>query len=213
MPIRFICASCQQPLEIDDQWGGQSVACPYCNRVVTAPRSTTWAADQQIPVASPARGDLPPSPPSPVRPPGRVSSPMATAWALAMTLACLGFTIVTVFTWIATSAPVVYEKLGDPPTRADSPEELSRLQIEYQRKAIELFQRGAVPISPITVVAAVCAMVCSLAGLILSIRVAVHPGKRGRGIALATIAFLCMICTGMLALSLSLSSLVRMPQP
>src|SRR5512140_2444206 len=58
MAIRFSCPSCAQPIEVDDNWGGQSVGCPYCRRVVTAPPQSNWPP-AEVPLASPAR-PLPP---------------------------------------------------------------------------------------------------------------------------------------------------------
>lgn len=54
MAIRFNCPACQQPLEIDDGWAGQAVACPYCRRVVTAPQSSSWPSGN-VPMAIPVR--------------------------------------------------------------------------------------------------------------------------------------------------------------
>ena len=53
MSIRFACPSCDQPIEVDDQWASRNVACPYCRTTVLAPESSTYETDE-IPVASPA---------------------------------------------------------------------------------------------------------------------------------------------------------------
>ncbi len=37
MAIQFPCPSCSQPIEVDDEYAGQSAACPYCRRVVNVP--------------------------------------------------------------------------------------------------------------------------------------------------------------------------------
>lgn len=37
MAIQFACPGCKQPIEVDDQHGGQQVSCPYCRNVVVAP--------------------------------------------------------------------------------------------------------------------------------------------------------------------------------
>src|SRR5580765_4777196 len=96
MPIRFVCPSCQQPLEIDDQWAGQSVACPYCNRVVTAPATSTWTGGQQVPVASPARSAFdPPPPPAGSPAAGDVQVGVSSgSWAISMSLCSVGFALV-----------------------------------------------------------------------------------------------------------------------
>lgn len=41
MVIQFSCPGCQQPIEVDGEWAGQHVACPFCQRVVTAPTEST----------------------------------------------------------------------------------------------------------------------------------------------------------------------------
>src|SRR5512138_3207750 len=62
MAIRFACPSCRQPIEVDDNWAGQSVACPYCRNVVTAPSSSTWPG-AEVPMANPAGGAFAAPPP------------------------------------------------------------------------------------------------------------------------------------------------------
>ncbi len=37
MAIQFYCASCRQPIEIDDEWAEKNVVCPYCRHTVSAP--------------------------------------------------------------------------------------------------------------------------------------------------------------------------------
>lgn len=41
MAIRFKCASCAQPIEVDDEWASKAVICPYCRDTVTAPGEST----------------------------------------------------------------------------------------------------------------------------------------------------------------------------
>lgn len=53
-PIRFQCQSCSQPIEVDEEWAGKAVACPYCKSTVTAPAQTTLMDLDQIHTASPA---------------------------------------------------------------------------------------------------------------------------------------------------------------
>lgn len=52
MAIRFQCPSCEQPIEIDDEWAEKPVACPFCRKTVTAPVGSTLHI-QTVPVASP----------------------------------------------------------------------------------------------------------------------------------------------------------------
>ena len=51
MAIRFQCASCSEPIEVDDEWARQVVRCPYCQRTVTAPAESMLPPAEQIPVA------------------------------------------------------------------------------------------------------------------------------------------------------------------
>lgn len=41
MAIRFQCAACSQPIEVDDEWASRAVTCPYCRKAVTAPTEST----------------------------------------------------------------------------------------------------------------------------------------------------------------------------
>ena len=53
MAIRFQCASCAQPIEIDDEWASKAVACPYCHKTVTAPAKSSLDDPTDVPVAAP----------------------------------------------------------------------------------------------------------------------------------------------------------------
>lgn len=69
MAIQFPCPSCAQPIEVDDEVAGREAACPYCQRVVTAPQQSTYAPRPFVearPVGAPA-GDAWAPPPPPVR--------------------------------------------------------------------------------------------------------------------------------------------------
>ncbi len=52
MAIQFNCPGCRQPVEVDDEWAGEHVTCPFCQRVVTAPAESTITTLQN---------DLPPT--------------------------------------------------------------------------------------------------------------------------------------------------------
>lgn len=52
MSIQFVCLSCRQPVEIDDQHAGQQVVCPYCEAVITAPHASNLEPAQR-PTARP----------------------------------------------------------------------------------------------------------------------------------------------------------------
>lgn len=58
MAIRFQCARCQQPIEVDDTLAGKMARCPYCQTVVTVPEQSALS-DIAPPAARPA-GMIPP---------------------------------------------------------------------------------------------------------------------------------------------------------
>ncbi len=64
MAIRFHCPACSQPIEVDDEWAGRAVACPYCRKTVTAPSQSTLGDLSTIPTATPVgfAGAVPPAP-------------------------------------------------------------------------------------------------------------------------------------------------------
>lgn len=54
MVIRFHCASCSQPIEVDAEWALKAVSCPYCRKTVTAPVESQIDDVSRIPTAAPA---------------------------------------------------------------------------------------------------------------------------------------------------------------
>ncbi len=58
MAIRFQCASCKQPIEIDDVWASRAVLCPFCRTTVGAPQTSTLTDLADIPSASPVDGSV-----------------------------------------------------------------------------------------------------------------------------------------------------------
>ena len=56
MAIRFQCAGCGEPIEIDDQWASKPVVCPYCRKTITAPAESTLQDVAEIPTARPMPG-------------------------------------------------------------------------------------------------------------------------------------------------------------
>src|ERR1051326_6963684 len=53
MAIQFSCPGCSQPIEVDDQFAGQTAACPYCRQVVSVPVQSTLHARPAV-MAQPA---------------------------------------------------------------------------------------------------------------------------------------------------------------
>ncbi len=68
MVIQFGCPGCHQPIEVDSQWAGAHVACPFCQRVVTAPTASTLDLLRREPPPSARR--VPPGGTAAVRPTG-----------------------------------------------------------------------------------------------------------------------------------------------
>ena len=52
MAIQFQCPACREPIEIDGEWAGKLVACPYCRKAVTAPLESTYVVGH-VPAARP----------------------------------------------------------------------------------------------------------------------------------------------------------------
>ncbi len=63
MAIQFFCVACRQPIEIDDEFANQTVTCPYCRKVVTAPATTDQTIQDNPPIAAPS--DVATTPASP----------------------------------------------------------------------------------------------------------------------------------------------------
>ena len=93
MAIQFQCPACSQPIEIDPEWGGKAVVCPYCRKTVTAPREPAYDGFTRAPVARRA-GDAPrfeavstaPAIPQHLQPSGRN---LVAVWALVLSLSAL----------------------------------------------------------------------------------------------------------------------------
>ncbi len=56
MAIQFLCSSCRQPIEVDDDAANQPVTCPYCRHVTQVPAVSD-------PTVAAARASAPPPPP------------------------------------------------------------------------------------------------------------------------------------------------------
>lgn len=202
MAIRFACPSCRQPIEIDNEWAGQSVGCPYCRKVVTAPHTSAWP-ESQIPVASPVR-----QPAEPILPPtGYAGHPYpvqpgvgGASWALILSVTSALLCIIGTMAFSYQMQSIVEQKVGRTPSF-----------VEAQRALQEALASGQVPRSPVTMACAIVGGLCGIGGLALAIRTLLWQLPR-RGMAIAaciiSVAFSC--CAG----SLLINSLVgSMPRP
>lgn len=110
MVIRFHCASCSQPIEVDAEWALKAVSCPYCRKTVTAPVESQIDDLSRIPTAAPAvktgmpeaagRTSLSPDPqfdPAPVVGGAQRNGPAMAAFILACALLACALSIVVLF--------------------------------------------------------------------------------------------------------------------
>lgn len=177
MPIQFLCPSCQNPIEIDDEFASQRVACPYCRNTIGAPQSSTYVPPTTLhaarPLESPWAG-APPialSPIDPARPNGVavVSLVLSLAWLAAWLY--LEFFV----------GPKIIEAVGENATPQ-----------EAQRYFLQQVQSGNTPdwLMPATALFLLMALfwvgglVCAIIGL---------RTRRRRGFAIAT---LCVLALG-----------------
>ncbi|MGQ9651572.1 MAG: DUF7560 family zinc ribbon protein [Phycisphaerae bacterium] len=191
MAIRFVCPSCRQPIEVDDEWAGQSVGCPYCRKVITAPAMSSWPSDQ-IPMANPLReppGPVMPPPGYPVGPPAQAAS--AAPWALTMAITCSLLSIFAAIVWSGNLMKSLTEKVGPNPT-----------QEQIQKAYSDMISSGQLPYSSLATAAAIVGTLCGIGGLVLAIRTLLWQQPR-RGMAIAaciiSVAFSC--CGGFLLLT------------
>jgi hypothetical protein len=202
MALRFACPSCQQPIEIDDEWAGKSVGCPYCKKVVTAPTSSTWPPEQ-IPVATPVGSAFqPPSPPDERAGywPGRVQPATSVApWALTLSITSAILAVFAAAVWVLTifglaMQTAAMKKLGPNPT----PEQVQKAMPEAMQ---EITAGGHMPKSPLSTAAAIVGGLCGIGGLALAIRALLwQQPRRGMAITACVISAAFTCCQGMLLL-------------
>lgn len=65
MAIQFVCPGCSQPIEVDDEIGGRSAACPYCQHVVSVPLQSTYQTDAPVTASPVEQSAAPGAPPLP----------------------------------------------------------------------------------------------------------------------------------------------------
>lgn len=185
MPIQFLCPSCGHPIEVDEEWSGQSVACPFCRNTVAAPKHSTYAPSETIPTARTV--ELEPSPPDPhATEPIETGSNLVAVWAFALS----GLSLVA---WIVTElimGPRLVEAFGPNPT-----------QQEVYDFWNEQVQAGTVPRWLITgSLALLMSLALWVAGLVCAILGVRLPSRRG--LAFTAFAMLAVIpiisCAGLM---------------
>ncbi len=188
MAIQFNCPGCRQPVEVDDEWAGEHVSCPFCQRVVTAPAESTINTLQH---------DLPPtarrlSPSGP----GEVIATGAVAPSRYNRLAVVGFGL--------SLAAILLLILGTILLQFFFEQLEPNLTVEeQQKKAMEIASDPEYAGRILLGVGSLClSFVSWLAGAIISAIAATRKDLLGRRLALAGIAcsVLCLLlfCSGSL---------------
>lgn len=186
MAIRFTCPSCNQPLEVDDAWAGQTVGCPYCRRVATTPMSSTWSG-AEIRMASPA-GPPPASafapPPPPMgypadgRAPAAPSSPRpggaSAVSAFVLTLVGMLLAFAGYLALIGSWGMAAQQKAGTNATQRELEETLREMMVSGQLQLVPT----------ISVAFFIIGLLFGATGLILAIRALLRQ-EAGRGFAIA----------------------------
>jgi DNA-directed RNA polymerase subunit RPC12/RpoP len=222
MAIQFACPSCRQPIEIDDEYGGRQVSCPYCHHVVAAPtRSTleppspggatpearglpeTSATSAETPPAGatptagqPAERPLPPGFPPFASPPTGVAAQVKTRNVAGIVgLSCGVLTLLL----YAVAVGILMSHLNDIGIKPNEKFDQAR----FQKRLMELTQEQAKHPWLMSMFASFAgAMLCWVAGLICS-AIGMSRRYRSRAVAVAGLVvamFLpLMACAGVLA--------------
>ncbi len=187
MAIQFNCPGCRQPVEVDDEWAGQHVACPFCQRVVTAPAESTITALQD---------DLPPT--------ARRLSPTTSGVAISTEaevpprynrLAVVGFglSLAAIFLLMLSGILMqfVADEIGQNSTFQENQKKMAELMSNPETSGRMALGLGSLCLS----------FVCWLAGAIISVIAVTRKELAGRRLAITGIAcsVLCLLlfCSGL----------------
>jgi len=194
MAIRFACAACQQPIEIDDEWGGQSVACPYCHKAVTAPTTSTWSPTQ-IPQAQPSTSALETPTPSslspdqtPYRPLTATPTPSTAPVSLGLAIASVLLSLLALVAWAGAVGTQAVDKYGPNPSE------------EQIHQILEnVITHGTMPAPFLTWIALITGAFCALAGIAMAVRSLLRQESHRLMAILA-----CTLCVSFLCCQLAL---------
>lgn len=106
MPIQFLCVSCEHPIEIDDEWAGKSVACPFCRNTVVAPVESTYEPPSVVPAARGVEPDMADGTRLP--PPGPSGGNLVALWAFG----CASLSLLAFFVFSVVIMSRVVDDLG-----------------------------------------------------------------------------------------------------
>ncbi len=178
MAIQFQCPSCRQPIEIDEQWAAQPVACPYCKRVVTAPAQSTWPAEP-VPTASPTAFEVntlgPAMPPVSHLPPVPPARSTTGVWALTLACTAAALCILAYISFSMSMVTAVMETVGPNATPQQQQEAMAKVMAE-----------GKIPHSPLASASVLLGTACGIGSLVLALLTFVRK-EGGRGLAIAAV--------------------------
>lgn len=192
MAVQFNCSSCGKPIEIDDEFAGQSVTCPYCRTVVRA------VAGGVAPVASPlGEGFGAGAPPQIGGTPFPPSVPMASNWFATVGFLCSLLVILSFCVAFGTLGKQFQQQF---PNGQATPEQTQKL-VEQAVK------------EPSMVAASWCVMLSALTGTVFSILGLVkRRGRRWQAIVGLTICGLFAMCVGLLLVTSVAGALASKPK-
>jgi hypothetical protein len=149
MAIQFFCVACRQPIEVDDVMANQTVTCPYCRKVVTAPAATDATFRDNPPIArTPETVAGPPPLPYAVEMP---SGPNRWSWA---SLVCISITMICLAIYIG----VIYNIARSLPKDANPQQTNKLLMQEMQaRPGLQIILTTGLCVTP--VIAVICGIV------------------------------------------------------
>jgi hypothetical protein len=215
-PIQFHCTSCGKPIEIDEEWAGHSVTCPFCQKEVTAPTPNLQQEPLGGGVDSSERRAVSSAEYSSTYPDSQVRLPNPYGlWGLILSLVSVaailaGLALFANFFLPLMAEPI--ESLQEELESAASDSEKQEITRSKQREIVEEFQRmvenGEVPASSIVLAygGIIGGMGLAVVGLILSIvgvtRRNARKGAAIAGLLISSALTICTCCTGFMSFSM-----------
>ena len=158
MVLQFLCPSCGHPIEIDDEWSSQSVACPYCRNTVTAPAESNFVPPTTVPEARPF--DLDPGPDRTVFTPPSDDTRGNRAALLGFGLSCLWVVSYLMLGWWF--EPQIADLMGPD----GDPRELQNyINEQMQQGTLPDWMRNFALVSLLTMVLWLAGLICSIVGM------------------------------------------------
>ena len=189
MAIQFNCPGCRQPVEVDDEWAGEHVTCPFCQRVVTAPaESTITTLQNDLP---PTARRLSPSGSGDVIAAGAAATPRYNRLAVVGFGLSLAAILLLILSGILLQFLV--DELGPNPTIQDQQKKMAEFMSDPETAGRIMLGAGSLCLS----------FICWLAGVIVSVIAVTRKDLPGRRLAVGGMAcsVLCVLlfCSGSLS--------------